>query len=243
MNYNELAFFTGLFGSIHCVGMCGPLAFAIPSFGEQRWLILFDKLVYNIGRTLTYTVLGLLIGLIGQQLWLAGIQQSLSIATGILIILAASSRILKVSFGKGKWASKMIQPFNKLISYALKHKSGHLMVGVLNGLLPCGFVYLALAGALNTGNSLSAAQYMLFFGLGTLPLMFAAMISTSFIRPIFRRRINKVIPMVMLALGVWFILRGLNLNIPYLSPKKVESGVEVCSGSFQKDKTLICKLY
>ena len=242
MNFNELAFFTGLFGSIHCVGMCGPLAFAIPNFREHRWLILFDKLIYNIGRTLTYVVLGLLIGIIGQQFWIAGIQQSLSIATGILIILAALSRIFNISLGRGKWATRMVQPFNKLISYALKHKSGHFMIGVLNGLLPCGFVYLALAGALNTGNSLSAAQYMLFFGLGTMPLMFAAMVSTSFAGPIFRRRINKVIPLVMLALGVWFVLRGLNLDIPYLSPKKVESGVEVCSGSFLNDKSLICKL-
>ncbi len=124
-----------------------------------------------------------------------------------------------------------MQPFNRLISYALKHKSGHLITGILNGLLPCGFVYLALAGALNTGNSVSAAEYMLFFGLGTFPLMFIAMISTSFIGPIFRRRINKSIPLVMLSLGLWFVLRGLELDIPYLSPKKVESGVEVCSGS------------
>lgn len=240
MNYNELAFFTGLFGSIHCVGMCGPLAFAIPNFRKHRWLILFDKLVYNIGRTLTYTVLGLIIGLIGQQLWIAGVQQSLSIATGVLIILAALSRIFNISLGRGKWATRMVQPFNKLISYALKHKSGHLMIGILNGLLPCGFVYLALAGALNTGNSLSAAQYMLFFGLGTMPLMFVAMVSTSFAGPIFRRQINKTIPLVMLALGVWFVLRGLNLDIPYLSPRKVESGVEVCFESFLNDKSLIC---
>ena len=69
MNYNELAFFTGLFGSIHCIGMCGPLAFAVPSIHQQRWLIIFDKLIYNLGRTLTYTLLGVLIGLAGQQLW------------------------------------------------------------------------------------------------------------------------------------------------------------------------------
>lgn len=231
MNYFELAFFTGLFGSIHCVGMCGPLAFAIPSFREQAWLILVDKLVYNIGRTLSYTVLGLSIGLIGQQLWLAGIQSSLSIVTGLLIITVALFRIFKISWGSGKLATKMTQPFNKLISSAIKHKSGHLIIGILNGLLPCGFVYLALAGALNTGNSISAAQYMLFFGLGTLPLMFIAMVSTSFISPIFRRKINNAIPFVMLLLGLWFVLRGLNLDIPYLSPKKVEGGVEICSGS------------
>jgi len=228
MNYNELAFFTGLFGSIHCVGMCGPLAFAVPSFHENRWLILFDKLVYNLGRTLTYTLLGVLIGLIGRQLWLAGIQSSISILTGVFIILAASSRILKISYGNGKWVSKIVQPFNKLLSYAMRHKAGHLITGILNGFLPCGFVYLAMAGALNTGSVMASAQYMLFFGLGTLPLMLAAMVSTGLAGPAFRRRINKAIPFVMMGLGVWFILRGLNLDIPYLSPEKVNEGVEVC---------------
>jgi len=228
MNYNELAFFTGLFGSIHCVGMCGPLAFAVPSFHKNRWLIIFDKLVYNLGRTLTYTLLGILIGLIGRQLWLAGIQSSVSILTGIFIILAASSRLLKISYGNGKLASKIVQPFNNLLSYAMRHKAGHLITGILNGFLPCGFVYLAMAGALNTGSVMASAEYMLFFGLGTLPLMLAAMVSTGLAGPAFRRKINKTIPFVMLGLGVWFILRGLNLNIPYLSPEKVNEGVEVC---------------
>jgi hypothetical protein len=208
--------------------MCGPLAFAVPSFHKNRWLIILDKLVYNLGRTLTYTLLGIIIGLIGRQLWLAGIQSSLSILTGVFIILAASSRILKISFGNGKWVSKMVQPFNKLLSYAMRHKAGHLITGILNGFLPCGFVYLAMAGALNTGSVMSSAQYMFFFGLGTLPLMLAAMVSTGLAGLAFRRRINKAIPFAMLGLGVWFILRGLNLDIPYLSPEKVNEGVEVC---------------
>lgn len=228
MNYNELAFFTGLFGSIHCVGMCGPLAFAIPSFRNQAWLVLFDKLIYNIGRTFTYTILGLGIGLVGKQLWLAGAQQGLSIMTGIFIILAAFSRMFNISVGNGSWANRMIQPFNRLLSNTIKHKSGHLITGIINGLLPCGFVYIALVSALNTGSSISAAQYMFFFGLGTLPLMFITMVSSNFLGPIIRRKINKIIPFVMLALGLWFLLRGLNLDIPYLSPKKASTEVEVC---------------
>jgi sulfite exporter TauE/SafE len=228
MNYNELAFFTGLFGSIHCIGMCGPLAFAVPSVHEQRWLIIFDKLIYNLGRTLTYTLLGVLIGMAGQQLWLAGTQQIISIVTGIFIILAASSRILKWSVVNKVWFSGIGQSFNKVLGYALKHKSGHFIVGILNGFLPCGFVYLAMAGALNTGSILASAQYMFWFGLGTLPLMMAAMVSTGFAGPLFRRRINKTIPFFMLGLGVWFMLRGFNLDIPYLSPPKMDAGVEVC---------------
>ena len=229
MNYNELAFFTGLFGSIHCIGMCGPLAFAVPSIHQQRWLIIFDKLIYNLGRTLTYTLLGVLIGLAGQQLWLAGMQQTISILTGVFIILAATSRILKLSIGNGVWFSGFVQSFNKLLGYALRHKAGHLIVGILNGFLPCGFVYLAMAGALNTGSVIASAQYMFFFGIGTLPLMMAAMVSTGFAGPLFRRRINKTIPFLMLVLGFWFVLRGFNLDIPYLSPPKMDTGVEVCS--------------
>lgn len=229
MSYNELAFFTGLFGSIHCIGMCGPLAFAVPGFHQQAWMIVFDKLIYNLGRTITYTLLGLIIGLAGRQLWLAGMQQSISILTGIFIILAASSRILKLSVGKRDWLSRLVQPFNKVLAYALQHKAGHLIIGILNGFLPCGFVYLALAGALNTGNILSSAQYMFWFGIGTLPLMMIAMVSTGFAGPAVRRRINKVIPYAMLCLGAWFILRGINLDIPYLSPPKIDNGVEVCS--------------
>jgi sulfite exporter TauE/SafE len=231
MNYNELAFFTGLFGSIHCVGMCGPLAFAVPSLHNQGWLIIFDKLIYNLGRTLAYSLLGVLIGLAGQQLWLAGMQQTISIITGIFIILTATSRILKWSVGNKVWFSGLGQSFNKLLIYALKHKSGHFIVGILNGFLPCGFVYLAMAGALNTGSVMDSVQYMFWFGIGTLPLMMAAMVGTGFVGPVIRQRINKTIPFLMLGLGVWFMLRGLNLDIPYLSPPKMDTGVEVCSGS------------
>lgn len=228
MTPNELAFFTGLFGSIHCIGMCGPLAFAVPCFHKQGWLIVFDKLVYNLGRTFTYTLLGLIIGLAGRQLWLAGMQQTISILTGILIVFAASSRILKLSVGKGTWSARIMQPFNRLIAYSLQHKYGHLITGILNGFLPCGFVYLAMAGALNTGSVTASAAYMFWFGIGTLPLMLAAMVSTGFAGPLFRRRINKTMPYLMLCLGAWFVLRGLNMDIPYLSPSKEKAGVEVC---------------
>lgn len=230
MNPNELAFFTGLFGSIHCVGMCGPLAFAVPSFHKQAWMIVFDKIIYNLGRTISYTFLGIIIGLAGRQLWLADMQQGVSILTGIMIILAAGSRIFKLSMGKENWSARIMKPFNRLLTYSLQHKSGHLITGVLNGFLPCGFVYLAMAGALNTGSVPASAAYMFWFGMGTLPLMLAAMISTGFAGPLFRRRINKTMPYLMLCLGAWFVLRGLSMNIPYLSPPVQNSGVEVCQG-------------
>ena len=228
MSANWIGFFIGLFGSVHCIGMCGPLAFAIPAFHTRWWPIIADKLLYNIGRVITYSFLGLLIGLIGKQLWLLGLQQGISILTGILIIMAAITRLLKIRLAKNGALTDLFLPINKTLNYALRHKAGHFIVGLLNGFLPCGFVYIALIGAVNTPSPLSAAQFMLCFGLGTFPLMLLATIGSGFVGPLVRRRINKAMPYLMICLGFWFVLRGMSLDIPYLSPAKQQSGVTIC---------------
>jgi sulfite exporter TauE/SafE len=228
MSTNSIAFFIGLFGSIHCIGMCGPLALAIPSFQTKWWLIVSDKLLYNIGRVITYSFLGLLIGVMGRQLWMAGLQQGVSLFSGMLIIMAGFSRLFKIRLGQSIMMDKLLSPINRLLGYALQHKAGHLIIGLLNGFLPCGFVYLALVGAINASSPLTAAQYMFWFGMGTFPLMLLATISSGFIGPSIRRRINRTMPYLMVCLGFWFILRGLNLNIPYLSPEVQSSGSSVC---------------
>lgn len=228
MSTNSIAFFIGLFGSIHCIGMCGPLAFAIPVNNSKWWLVAGDKLLYNIGRIITYSLLGLLMGFIGRQLWVYGLQQGVSLLSGMLIIVAALTRLFKIRLSGNKFLSGLMLPFNKLLSYALRHHSGHFIVGVINGLLPCGFVYLALAGAINTPSPVTAATFMFWFGMGTFPLMLIATISSGFIGPMVRKRINRIIPYVMICLGFWFILRGLNLNIPYVSPAKQSSDSIIC---------------
>lgn len=227
MSVNELAFFIGLFGSIHCIGMCGPLAFAIPINHAGFLMVVWDKLVYNLGRVLSYATLGLITGLIGRQIWLSGLQQGVSVFSGVLIILAASSRFLKVSITNHKWGAVLLKPFNKMLTYALQHHAGHLIIGVLNGFLPCGFVYLALIGAVNTNTVLASVSYMVCFGLGTIPLMLVASISTGLLNNSVRRQINRVVPYFMLCLGLWFVLRGLSLNIPYLSPV-INAGKVIC---------------
>jgi len=228
MNTNELAFFIGLFGSIHCIGMCGPLAFAVPVGQNKWWLIVGDKLLYNVGRVISYTFLGWLIGFAGRQLWISGLQQSISLLSGLLIIMAGFSRIFKLRLYQSKVFNQMVSPVNRLLNYAFSHHAGHLVIGLLNGFLPCGFVYLALVGAINTNSPGMAAQYMFWFGVGTFPLMLIATISSGFIGPVVRRRINRTMPYLMVCLGFWFVLRGLNLNVPYLSPAKPESGVSSC---------------
>lgn len=228
MSTNEIAFFIGLFGSIHCVGMCGPLALAVPTIHNKWWLVVSDKLLYNIGRIISYSFLGLLIGFIGRQLWLLGLQQGVSMLTGLLIVMAGFARLFKIKFKDNKLLSKLLLPVNRALNYALRHKAGNLVVGMLNGFLPCGFVYLALVGAVNTSAPLMAMQYMFWFGMGTFPLMLIATVSSGFMGPPLRRRINKAMPYLMICLGFWFVLRGSNLNIPYLSPAKPAAGVTTC---------------
>ncbi|MBE9584066.1 sulfite exporter TauE/SafE family protein [Mucilaginibacter sp. JRF] len=219
----QVAFFIGLFGSVHCIGMCGPLMLAVPFNGRSAWLLAFDKLLYQLGRTLSYVILGLIIGLIGKQIWLANIQNGLSIVSGALIILAALSRLFKHSFKSPGIAIKLTRPFNTMLVWALKKRAGHLLTGMLNGLLPCGFVYLALVGAVNTGSVLASAGFMFWFGMGTLPLMFAAAFSSGFFTVSLRRKLNTIVPYFMLCLGLWFVLRGLELNVPYLSPAGMDA--------------------
>lgn len=227
MSTNWVAFFIGFFGSVHCIGMCGPLAFAVPSSHSKRWFMVADKVVYNLGRVVSYSLLGILFGFIGRQLWMFGLQQGVSLFSGMLIIMAGLSRLYHINIGDNRFLSTFLLPVNKLLSYAFKHRAGHFIIGMLNGFLPCGFVYLALVGAINAGSPLAAGRFMFLFGMGTFPLMLLATVSTGFIGPVVRRRINSAMPYLMVCLGIWFVVRGLNLNIPYLSPQKQSSGI-VC---------------
>jgi sulfite exporter TauE/SafE len=226
MSDSYLAFMIGILGSVHCIGMCGPLAFAVPSLRPGAAYLILDKILYQLGRMASYCILGAFIGLVGRQIWMAGLQQVLSLLTGCLILLAASSRLLKIS---GRYRSNfMLKPFSKLFGYALKHRANHFIIGMINGLLPCGFVYLAMAAAVNTNSVQSAVAYMFWFGAGTAPLMLIAALTVGFAGTLVRNRINRFIPYLMMCLGVWFILRGMDLNIKYLSPSKPDIGAAVC---------------
>ena len=132
MNHLQLAFTIGLLGSLHCVGMCGPLAFAIPDKSKTKWTIIFQKLAYNLGRALTYAFLGFLIGIIGKQLWLAGLQQGISVISGILIILVTLPRLMPVFNIHLSYRNPLQSTINQLLGSAISHKSGHFLIGILN---------------------------------------------------------------------------------------------------------------
>ncbi|MBX0335032.1 sulfite exporter TauE/SafE family protein [Pontibacter sp. HSC-14F20] len=219
-------FLFGLLGSFHCVGMCGPIAMALPFVGSTGWRYYVGRLLYNGGRIVTYASLGAIAGAFGQSLEMAGLQQTVSIVSGVLILLLL---VLPAAF-KGK-ASNMLGTDKvmgwvrkKLGYYFQKNSMGSLfMVGMLNGLLPCGFVYIALAGAISAPGIGGAMLYMALFGLGTFPLMYIVSLSGKLISLKVRGMFNRAVPYVGMALAVLFIMRGLGLGIPYLSPKVVHT--------------------
>lgn len=216
-----IALMLGLASSLHCVGMCGPIAFSLGINPENKLDFTFRNLTYQLGRVTTYSVLGALLGVIGYGVSFAGLQNPLSIGVGILMILMA---LLPKNLGAENLGMK---PFSRLM-YQIKSGLGKFLrkknysslyiTGLLNGLLPCGAVYAALTGSMAMGGVWKGALFMVFFGLGTIPLMFASVLAGNIVSLQTRQRILRFLPYLMVLLGILFILRGLNLNIPYISP-------------------------
>lgn len=230
MSYHYLAFFMGLFGSIHCAVMCGPLVLALQGGQKLSWLQVFNKLLYQFGRISTYAVLGILLGVLGTAVSFKGWQQGLSIFTGLFLVAIGLSYIFaRNSSTLAKLQTKAIQPFARTMGKWLYRPGGSLVAGVLNGILPCGMVYMALASAINADSIFGSAQFMLLFGLGTLPLMLIFSLASSFSMNVIKVRFAKILPLLFLVMGIWFILRGANLDIPYLSPLLYLDGTMNCA--------------
>ena len=218
----------GFVGSFHCIGMCGPIALALPINKGSKISLVSGRVLYNLGRALTHAFIGLFAGLVGQSLSLASAQQAVSILSGVIIliiVLLPSSITSKISLLKPAYGftGYLKKKFGLLLSK--KSLQSIFFIGLLNGFLPCGMVYLALAGALATARIPDGAVYMFLFGLGTLPVMLTVSLAGNFISSEFRGRINRLVPVFMVALAILFILRGLNLGIPYISPELRHTGI------------------
>jgi sulfite exporter TauE/SafE len=214
----------GLLGSFHCVGMCGPIAFVLPVDRSNTYKKAFQITLYHIGRLLAYSIIGLVFGIIGKGLYLFGFQQQLSIVIGvamIIVVIIPYNTFNKYNFSKPIY--KIISKVKSSLGAALKKKSPDtfLTIGFLNGFLPCGLVYMAVFGAIASGNALEGSLYMAVFGLGTIPLMTTAIYFSNFLKGTLRQKIQKAIPVFVVLIGALFILRGLGLGIPYLSPAPV----------------------
>ncbi|NRB59380.1 MAG: sulfite exporter TauE/SafE family protein [Winogradskyella sp.] len=218
------AFILGLLGSLHCVGMCGPIAFMLPVDRSNSFKKISQISIYHIGRLISYSLIGLVFGLVGKSLYIFGMQQQLSIAVGILMIILVIIPYKTIGkYNLSKPLNRLISKVKSSLGSALKKKTADtfLTIGFLNGFLPCGLVYMAVFGAIATGSLLEGSIYMILFGLGTIPLMTCAIYLGKFLNQTIKQRIQKAIPVFVVIIGVLFILRGLGLGIPYISPSPV----------------------
>ncbi|GAB2463919.1 membrane protein [Hymenobacter qilianensis] len=204
------------------MGMCGAIALSLPGAAGPNWRYVAGRVLYNLGRVTTYASLGAVAGLLGRGLQLAGWQQSLSLLSGglILVLVVAPEHWLSKAAALLKLDGVLARVKSQLVYfYQQPSLSAFYITGLLNGLLPCGMVYLALAGALSVPGIAGAAGYMALFGLGTLPLMLALSLSGQLVPFVWRGRMRRAVPIMATCLALLFIVRGLSLGIPYLSPQ------------------------
>lgn len=216
------ALMLGLIGSFHCIGMCGPIAIALPLKTNNWFSRIFGGVLYNIGRAITYGLMGAFFGLVGKGFKLGGLQQWVSIIMGIIMILSVLFPILFKNQGKlDGFVTKMVGGLKKAFGkmFAIRSYYSLFIIGILNGFLPCGLVYMAIAGAIASGEVLNGSLYMVIFGLGTLPIMLSLSLVSNIISLKFRNKISRIIPIFIIIIGILFILRGMNLGIKYISPK------------------------
>jgi hypothetical protein len=223
------ALLLGLLGGFHCVGMCGPIAFMLPVDRSNSFKKNIQIFNYHFGRLLAYSLIGLVFGLVGKSLYIFGLQQQLSIAIGILmivVVLIPTRTFNKYNFSKPLYV--LISKVKSALGQAMKKKTADtfLTIGFLNGFLPCGLVYMAVFGSLASASALQGSLYMFLFGIGTIPLMTTAIYLGKFLNATIKQRIQKAIPVFVIIIGLLFIIRGLGLGIPYLSPAPVVEMVE-----------------
>ncbi|WP_396173571.1 sulfite exporter TauE/SafE family protein [Flavobacterium sp.] len=219
MLYTAVLF--GLISSFHCIGMCGPIAMMLPVDHNNPTKKVLQIMLYHLGRLTAYGMLGLFFGMLGKGLFLAGLQQQLSIAVGIFMIVfvvVPERTLAKYNFSKPVY--KLISKVKAHLGAQFKRKSPDALftIGLLNGFLPCGMVYAALFGAIAMQSELLGVAYMVLFGIGTIPMMSAVVLISNFITVPVRNRIQQLIPVFVIAIGALFIMRGMGLDIPYISP-------------------------
>jgi len=215
------AFLFGLISSFHCIGMCGPIAMMLPVDSHNPAKKVTQILTYHLGRLSAYASIGLVFGLLGRGLYLAGFQQKMSIFIGvamILVVLIPERVFAKYNFSKPVF--RFISKIKSRLGSQFKNKSytSLFTIGFLNGFLPCGMVYVALFGAIAMQNELFGVLYMILFGLGTIPMMSSVVYLNVLLSVSVRNKIQKIIPIFAVIIGILFIFRGLGLGIPYISP-------------------------
>lgn len=227
MLYSALLF--GIISSFHCIGMCGPIAMMLPVDRSNEAKKVTQIITYHIGKLTAYGTLGLIFGILGRSFYLAGMQQQLSIIVGVLMILVAlipEKVFAKYNFSKPVY--RIITKVKSSLGQQFKNKSYKSLftIGLLNGFLPCGMVYVALFGAIAMQSVSLSVLYMILFGIGTVPMLTIVVYVSNLMSFSFRGIMQKAIPLVAVLIGMLFIIRGLGLDIPYLSPSNMSLFVQ-----------------
>ena len=208
------AFMMGFLGSMHCIGMCGGLVGALTMSKPKLWW--GGLMSYQAGRVMTYMILGLIAGLIGAGLhslaWFEHMQRGIIVFTGIMMIAFGLNLAGWLPDPFSKAASSLVASLG--ISRLIGRAAGSdkpvswAVVGLMNGLLPCGLVYAALAFGLASGGVIESGMIMLAFGLGTIPAMTFVPVLVRNITPDGRGLILKIAAILVIVLGVMMMLRG-----------------------------------
>jgi len=211
----------GLLSSLHCIGMCGPIAMMLPVDRHNPVKKTAQLFLYHFGRITAYASLGLAFGILGKGIYLAGLQQQLSIISGLImiaIVMIPEKIFARYNFSKPVY--KLIANIKRTLGSQFRNRSNKALfiTGLLNGFLPCGLVYAALFGAVAMQSETLGTLYMVLYGIGTIPLMSAVVYVSGVLKNPFRNSVNKIVPYAAVFVGMLFIIRGLGLSIPYLSP-------------------------
>ncbi|ALM47511.1 hypothetical protein AMR72_00535 [Flavobacterium psychrophilum] len=215
------ALLLGLLSSLHCIGMCGPIAMMLPVDRHDPVKRAAQLLLYHLGRITAYATLGLVFGILGKGLYLAGMQQQLSIIAGLVmiaIVMIPERIFARYNFSKPVY--KLISNIKQSLGSQFRKRNNKALfiTGLLNGFLPCGLVYAALFGAIAMQSESLGTVYMVLYGLGTVPLMSAVVYISGFLNNPIRNTFSKIVPYAAVFIGMLFIVRGLGLSIPYISP-------------------------
>ena len=214
-------FLLGFLGSLHCVGMCGPIVLALPFRSPVRWRFIAKRVLYHLGRISVYTLFGLAFGFLGDRVQFTNLQHTISIVAGVFILLIGLSSLFHLQFLTK--LSFIEKPYVWMKALLGKYITGDglpsgFLLGVLNGFLPCGFVYIAIAGSLLYHDPLQSSLFMTTFGSGTIPALILVSILPGLFGNKIKFNVRKLIPVITIVMAIIFIIRGLNLGIPYLSP-------------------------
>lgn len=208
------AFLIGFAGSLHCVGMCGPLMVSNVLKQHDFKESIFRWIAYHVGRIFVYSMWGLLFGSVGISIKWFGMQQNISLALGIAILAIL---LLIKKFPAFETKIQGFVPYKLMVKRLYPKSAGSSIYssfvgGLLNGMLPCGLVYVALAGATAMQDSVQGAIFMVVFGLGTLPMLLFVMIIGARLQFAVRKHLAKWYPIMIGLMAIMLIIRGLNLG-------------------------------